>query len=107
MERLYRLFNEDGIDEGWLYSLTYGETYYFNNDTELLSYYVYNDELNINAKSVGDKKFSTQLLREILKLVKSYDKVSLPTTVQFSDNIMKRYNVTQIDNVYYKGGTYE
>ena len=103
MERLYKLFNKDGIDSGWLYSLTFGSNTYYNMDTELLSTYYEEGVLIINSISINNNKFSIQLLRDIIYLVRSHNKVIFNTSVRLSDNIMKRYKMKRIGNEYFKG----
>ena len=103
MERLYKLFGEDGIDGSWLYSLTFGNNIYYNMDTELLSYHYDEGILYINSISIGDKKFSTQLLRDMLILLKKNEKVVCCYTGTPTKNFMKRHNLIKEGNMYYKG----
>ena len=107
MERLYKLFGEDGIDGSWLYSLTFGNNTYYSMDTELLSYYYDDGWLILNAKSIQDARFSMGLLRDMLNLTKKNEKVVLYTTLSFSKEMIKRHNLIKEGNMYYKGVTYE
>ena len=79
------IFREIGIEPGWLYSLTYGNNEFYNNNTEILSYYYFTDTENkeilvINSGGIDETKFSYSIMKRILNLIKDNKYVLITTT---------------------------
>lgn len=101
-------FRGVGIDNGWLYSLTFGTTKLYNNNTELLSVYYDNEGLNINATSIDYKPFSIGIRRDIMRLVKVHEMVTLACELtHFEQKLLEKYGgvYDRERQIYIKGGT--
>lgn len=104
LTRIEPIFREVGISRAWLYGLTYGCVYHYNNDTEVLSYFYDKGELNIYASSIGDKRFSRELLLHLEYLIMTNDRVFLPTTLTSIGRYLKRLGMYYVpdEEAYYK-----
>ncbi len=92
------IFRDIGIEPGWLYSLTYGNNEFYNNNTEILSYYYTKDEdgkeiLIINSGSMDETKFSRGIMRKVLRLLIANKYVIVTSSnLGIAQHVFKKYN---------------
>lgn len=86
------LFKDYGITPNWLYALIHGYTKLYDDNTLILNYYINDDVCVINSGSVGDKRFSPSIIKDIMRLVAKYDKVVLSSSVREINGYMNKLN---------------
>lgn len=107
-ERLSKVFITMPISYEWFFALNVGKTKFYSNDAALLNYY-YDLEsgiLVINSMARNNKNFPKSMLLDIRKLIISYDKVIIASSVQeISQHMFLKYgfNYDKDKQIYMKG----
>lgn len=107
-ERLSKVFITMPISYAWFFALNDGYTTFYNNNQALLNHYVdlETQTLVINSMARNDTKFPKSMLLDIRKLIISYDKVIIASSVQeIAQHMLLKYGFEydEDNHVYMKG----
>lgn len=88
-----RFFKDVGITPNWLYALSNGETFIY--DDCILNYYIADGVLVVNSGSIGDAMFNKSILAHIKKIIETYSCVIISSSVEsISEHMVARYGFT-------------
>ncbi len=98
------IFKHHGISPNWLHGLAHGFTRVYNDNT-ILNYYIENEVCVINSGSINNTRYCKSIIRDIIHLIKSNNKVIISSEVSSIAKFLSKYGFKrdESNNLYSKG----
>ena len=87
---IYKLFDGVGITREWLHCIKNGATKIYNNGYGIVNLFTLDGVLYVNSGSVDDGKFTTEMLKDLIRLAKLDGNIFIASDVVEIEPYMKK-----------------